>query len=124
MPQCMRTLMEDALAPLELQPKHYAMLKLLAADGPLSQQLIGERLRIDRTSVMNIVDALERGGTAARRQDPRNRRPHLVGLTDAGTVRLTQAETAVSEAEGALFAPLSAQDRRQLHTLLKRVCGY
>jgi DNA-binding MarR family transcriptional regulator len=46
--------------------------------GSLSQQAIGERLRIDRTTMVALIDDLERGGYVKRERNPHDRRAYVI----------------------------------------------
>src|ERR671931_2442325 len=60
-----RGLAEEALRPFGLEPgetecnpSHVGCLAVIVSEGPVSQQRLGELTRIDRTSVVAIVDYL------------------------------------------------------------------
>src|SRR5438132_14403186 len=59
-----RELSEGSLAPIGIKPRHYCVLALLGEAGPSTQQALGDRLRIDRTSMVGVIDRLERLGFA------------------------------------------------------------
>lgn len=122
----MKQLVREALAPLGLRPKHYGVLRVLAAVGPdeaLSQQALGARLGIDRTTVVAVIDDLEGLGLAVRRVDPDDRRAHRIELTKPGRATLARADASVAAADDALLAPLARDERRQLHALLRRIAA-
>ena len=57
-----------------------------ASSGPQSQGWIGERLGIDRTTMVQLVDELERRGLVERKRNPNDRR-QLPADADAGRRR-------------------------------------
>ena len=69
-----RVLAQRALASFGLSPKGFGALAVLAAEGPLSQQRLAARQGIDRTTMVAVVDELERVGAVERRRDPDDRR--------------------------------------------------
>jgi len=73
-----------ALDAVELRPKHLGALSVLCAHGTMSQQALGERLGVDASAVVAIVDDLERDRLARRDRDPHDRRRHAIGVTPAG----------------------------------------
>jgi DNA-binding MarR family transcriptional regulator len=77
-----RRIYNAALKPLGLEARHVGVLGLLAASGPLIQRQIAEALDIDKSSVVTIVDDLERAGLAERRAAPRDRRAYAVRITE------------------------------------------
>jgi DNA-binding MarR family transcriptional regulator len=116
-------LLADALAPLGLRPRHYGTLMALAEHGPASQQRLGRGLLIDRTTMVGVVDDLERLGLVVRATDPDDRRAYRVELTGRGRTRLVRATGAVARAERSLLAGLSADEQGQLRALLRRVAA-
>jgi DNA-binding MarR family transcriptional regulator len=114
-------LLGAALAPLGLRPRHFAILTALAEGGATSQHALGERLRIDRTTMVSAVDDLQRLELASRTPDPDDRRAYLVALTPRGRTTLVRATGLVASAEAALLAPLAPAERDQLHNLLARL---
>jgi DNA-binding MarR family transcriptional regulator len=113
-----------ALESLQIRTNEFAVLHHLHRAGPLSQQELGGALRINPSNLVGLLDALEADGLVVRPRDPTDRRRHIVGLTTAGQKRLVEAKRAVSEAEHELLAPLSADERSQLHDLLERLAGH
>ena len=84
-------LVEQALSPLALKARHYGVLVALQDLGSLSQHELGQLLRIDRTTMVAVVDHLERQGFVLRGLHPVDRRTHQVQLTAAGQAALEQA---------------------------------
>lgn len=111
----------EHLAPFGLNARELAVLLLLAGREPESQQQAAGRLGVDRTTMVGLLDALERKGLVARQPDPGDRRRNVVGLTDAGHQTLEQARAASDEAERQLLGELSETEARQLRELLRRV---
>lgn len=109
------------LTDLGLSPREYGVLWRLADDGPLSQRELGELHRIDRTTVVAVIDALEERGLVVRELDRADRRRRLLVLTPAGRALLSEAGDVVDRSAGDLQAALTASERRELHRLLTKV---
>jgi DNA-binding MarR family transcriptional regulator len=109
---------EDALTGLGLQTKQVGVLTLLADSGPKSQKEIGDRLEIDRTTMVSLVDGLERDELVARKPDPLDRRAFLVTLTAKGKRTLGKAHDIVIATEQKFLLRLSDGERKQLLTFL------
>jgi DNA-binding MarR family transcriptional regulator len=105
--------------PADRHPSEMALLTAIESFGPASQRLLGERLGINRTIMVRLIDRLEADGLVTRSPDVRDRRHHAVTLTDRG--RRTNAELdAVAEAHStALTRALGAPKRRRLDGLLR-----
>ena len=112
----------DALAePLGIHGRHFAVLAVLGEGKPMSQVEMGERLGIDRNTMVLLLDDLEGRDLVTRRRDPRDRRAHLVSLTDGGRGVLAEGTALAQRTNDEVFAPLSPQERAQLHSLLSRL---
>jgi DNA-binding MarR family transcriptional regulator len=116
-----RSIAEPGLAALGLGVKEFGALALLVAEGPLSQQRLGERQGVDRTTMVAVVDELERKGLVERRRDRDDRRAYRVQATPAGRRLLKRAEAAAERAEQQFLAPIPAAERRRLKALLRRL---
>jgi DNA-binding MarR family transcriptional regulator len=109
------------LAPLELEPREFALLRAVAAAEGQSQQAIGERLQIPPSRMVAFVDGLEARSLLERRQNPHDRRTWALYLTADGRELLGRAFTLATGLERELCAELSASEREQLFELLQRV---
>jgi DNA-binding MarR family transcriptional regulator len=109
------------LAPLELEPREFALLRAVAAAEGQSQQAIGERLQIPPSRMVAFVDGLEARSLLERRQNPHDRRTWALYLTPDGRELLERAFTLAVGLERELCAELSASEREQLFELLQRV---
>jgi DNA-binding MarR family transcriptional regulator len=111
----------EVLAPIGLTVKHFGCLTVIAAEGPISQQALGESMRVDRTTMVAIVDELESSGYVVRRRNPADRRAYALEATHAGRTWLADAKRALSGAERRLLAPLEGDEREQLAGLLRKL---
>jgi DNA-binding MarR family transcriptional regulator len=119
-----------ALEPLALTVKHFGVMTFLRYEqeldregGSLSQQAIGEQLRIDRSTMVSLIDDLERAGYVKRERNPDDRRAYVITLTAAGKRAQARAEKAVDAHALQFFGQLSKPEREQLHGLLSRLIG-
>jgi DNA-binding MarR family transcriptional regulator len=117
-----------ALEPLALTIKHFGVMTFLRHEaeadrerGSLSQQAIGERLRIDRTTMVSLIDDLERAGYVERERNPDDRRAYVITLTAAGRRAQARAEEAVDAHALHFFGQLSEAELQELHRLLERL---
>jgi DNA-binding MarR family transcriptional regulator len=111
-----RRLVEAAapvMAPFGIDGRELAVLTLLAAGSPLSQQEAADELDVDRTTMVALVDALEAKGLVERHRSLADRRKNIVALTPAGQNRLRRAGKARDEVEGEFLAPLGDALSRQ-----------
>jgi DNA-binding MarR family transcriptional regulator len=100
-------------------PRLFGLLTALLEAGPLSQQQLAEKLRINRTLVVGIVDDLERRGWVERRRDPADRRSYQLHVTDAGRAAREEMAPHVIRANQEIAEPLTARERKRLNALLR-----
>ena len=112
---------QQHLAPVGISVRELAVLLLLGAREPGSQQQAARRLGVDRTTMVALVDALEDKGLVARRPDAGDRRRNVVELTKTGEATLARATLASDAAEQQLLAGLSNAESAQLRDLLGRI---
>ncbi|HXN37343.1 MAG TPA: MarR family transcriptional regulator [Solirubrobacteraceae bacterium] len=111
------------LAPLELEPREFALLRAVGAAEGQSQQAVAERLQIPPSRMVAFVDALEARGLLERRLNPQDRRARALHLTDSGRELLGRAFVLAVELERDICADLSVAEREQLVEMLQRVGG-
>lgn len=109
-----------ALAPLGLRGPHYAVMQMIGVDAR-SQAALSAQLQTDRTTMVAIVDDLERLRLAERRRHPTDRRAHEVTLTHHGADVLARARAALAAADDALLADFDAPARAHLRASLGRL---
>ncbi|MET8331828.1 MarR family winged helix-turn-helix transcriptional regulator [Streptomyces sp. NPDC005181] len=114
------TLIRKALAATGLTPRH-AMTLLQLAEGPITQKALIERLDVDPSILVALLNDLEGDDLARRRRDPADRRRHIVEITPAGTSQLRKSDTALETVERELFADLSERDLATLRRLLGKL---
>ena len=88
---------------------------------PMTQKALGEALRIDRSTMVGLLDDLEAKGYVARQRNPRDRRAFLVHPTDSGHAAKSTAVRILDEQQRRFLAPLTPAERGQLAALLKRL---
>jgi DNA-binding MarR family transcriptional regulator len=117
------SLFVDALEPLGMRPKHFALLNLADLSEGSSQQELGRQLGLDSSGLVSVIDDLESQGLVERRRDTADRRRYAIHLTRAGRTKLSRAREAVKLRGEELLAPLSEDERETLHDLLSRVAA-
>jgi DNA-binding MarR family transcriptional regulator len=110
-----------ALGPLGVTGRELAVLTVLGAGEALAQQQAAGRLGVDRTTMVDLVDALERKALVERRSDPGDRRRNLVHLTEHGRSVLESGEQVSREAEREFLGVLGAEEALVFRELLRRV---
>jgi DNA-binding MarR family transcriptional regulator len=113
-----------ALAPLGIDGRELGVLIVLAGHEPASQLQVAQRLSVDRTTMVALLDTLEEKGLVSRHPDAEDRRRNVVELTDAGRDTLRRGTRASDEAERAFLAPLSSPDGEHLRNSLHAIVSH
>jgi MarR family transcriptional regulator, lower aerobic nicotinate degradation pathway regulator len=108
------------LSPLGLSVQLCGVLNRLAA-GPISQHELGDQLGIDRTTMVELIDDLEKQGAVERRRNPTDRRAYLLSLTSRGRTLQKKAARAFDGVTDEVFAALRPAERKALADMLRRV---
>jgi DNA-binding MarR family transcriptional regulator len=84
----------------------------------MSQQALADRVGVDPTKLVGLLNALEGRNLVLRRRDPADRRRHIVENSNEGEARLDAALAAAAAIEDELLVALDAEQRAQLRDLL------
>lgn len=84
-----------------------------------TQQFLRELLGVDRNGMVGLVDDLEERGWVRRRRSEKDRRVHILSLTDRGAEFVTEELLdLIHELDDIISAPLTRPDRERLRETL------
>lgn len=106
---------------LGIHSKHFGVLFLLNSDGPSSQIDLAQQLGVDKASMVQFLDHLEKLELAKRTLNPRDRRYHVITITEKGLEVLKTAVEISQTVESELLSKLNNEERKQLNALLRSV---
>lgn len=112
------------LLPLGLSPRDLGLLRILQTDGPLTQNELGQKHGIDRTTTVQLIDALEKKELVIRCENPSDRRSNLIYLTPRGKKTLAQALKLAEKEQAEFLSPLADQDRKSLQAVLLQLLNH
>lgn len=112
---------EAVLAKFDLSGRDFLVLSFVRASDELSQQQLSERLNLDPTIVVGLLDSLEQRDLLSRAKHPADRRRNVLALTDGGRRLHDTAVAAAASAEEAFLAGLDHAERVQLREMLRTV---
>jgi DNA-binding MarR family transcriptional regulator len=110
----------EVLESIGLTTALFALLNVLGARQGAIQQHLSSDMGIDPSAMVKLINELENAGLAERRRRPGDRRAWEVAITPKGRRTLERARRLVAQVEDEVLGGLSAGDRRQLLTLLRR----
>jgi DNA-binding MarR family transcriptional regulator len=110
----------DALATVGLTPALFGLLNVIGAREGAIQQELGGAMGIDPSTMVSLIDQLESAGLAKRRPSARDRRAREIAITPKGRRVLQRSRRLISQVEDQVLGGLTAAERRELLTLLRR----
>jgi len=114
-----QTLSEDGLSDATALP----LVTLLRDGDGIRQGELAERVGVENTALVRILDGLERGGLIARDADPSDGRAKLVSLTAAGRAAAQEAEILLSGTRGRLMEGADPADLAAMDRVLEVILG-
>lgn len=113
-----------ALKPLGLSPREVGLMRILESEGPLSQQDLGKRHNVDRSTTVQLVDALEARELVIRCSNPDDRRSYLLYLTPRGKKTLVKALKIAEKEQAEFLVPLNDNERKTLQSTLLKLLSH
>jgi DNA-binding MarR family transcriptional regulator len=104
-----------------LTQTQFAALAKLYQAGPCSQNQLGRLIYLDAATIKGVVDRLAARGLVTAASDPRDRRRLAVALTPRGRQATAEAIAVAMDATAETLRPLSAEERRAVARLLKKL---
>lgn len=114
------TRIAEGLESIGLTPSLFGVLNFLGAREGAIQQEIGAAMGIDPSTMVSLIDELEREGLAKRRPAPRDRRAREVALTAKGRRLRERGRRMATQVDDEVLRGLTARERRELESLLRR----
>lgn len=97
------------------------ILMMLDERGPISQGALADLLRINRTIMVKLIDALHRQGYVVRARNPADRRAYALSVSEAGRQRCKELLTDLDQVEAALTSDLDDDQKALLNELLRSI---
>lgn len=111
---------DKSLAPFGIGSRHYGIMLVLSRQDGLPQAAIGDKLQIDRTTIVKLVDELEGIELVERHRDPKDRRAYALSLSEKGRQTLPDITSAALDVEQLSLSSLTAEEMRTLFHLLTK----
>jgi DNA-binding MarR family transcriptional regulator len=106
---------------LEVTPGLFGVLVIIEANPDLKQSELARATHLDRSTVVTIIDNLERRGLVERRASPNDRRSNAIRLTEAGSTLLRQLKRKVVQHEKRLLENFGDGELETFLKLLQKV---
>lgn len=106
---------------LDLTPSQYAVLFMLREVGEISQNELGRKVALDRSTTSIVLRSLGERRLVREHADPADRRKKRLQLSDAGRLLLGEAERLSADSSRQLVDVLGREKARQLLSLLEEL---
>ena len=115
-----RRLLDQALDPLGLKSREFWIL-VIAGAGNVSQHEMAELCGLDPSSLVAVLDGMERRGWLHRQRNPHDRRVQWVQRTEEGDRLFARALPRAQSAEAEQLSALPVADQRQLVAAMRKL---
>jgi len=110
-----------ALGSYDVTPGLFGALVIIEANPGLKQTELAKATHLDRSTVVSLIDNLERRALVERRNATADRRSNALQLTPTGRTLLKRLQRLVAEHEQRLTTNLSEKERATLLKLLQKI---
>lgn len=105
----------------DVTPGLFGVLVIIEANPDLKQSELARAAQLDRSTVVTVIDNLERRSLVERRSATHDRRSNAIRLTETGATLLRKLKRQVSAHEKRLLEHFSDAEREALFSLLQKV---
>lgn len=109
------------LSDLDITPAIFGVLEILRRNQGLTQTRLAQAIGLDRSSLVPLLDKLQKRNVVEREASTKDRRSNYLHLTDAGEQLLLEAQRRVRLHEKRIQARLTKSETRQLIQLLMKL---
>lgn len=106
-----------------MRPGWFGLLVIVANNPGLSQTQLARTLGVDGSTMVAMIDRMEKSGWVARARSKTDRRSHELHLTDEGAALLERITPRVRDHDAAITATLTPAEADELLRLLRKVTG-
>ncbi|HXI11301.1 MAG TPA: MarR family transcriptional regulator [Thermoanaerobaculia bacterium] len=119
--EVVRRRFDDRLAGYGLTARHIGVLSVVAADPSLKQREICDLLRIDRTTMVYLIDSLEELGLVVRKDLAGDRRSYGIEPTPKGKLVMERALADAARIEAETLLHLTSRERDAFRRVLETI---
>ncbi|MCK9382679.1 MAG: MarR family transcriptional regulator [Sulfuritalea sp.] len=105
----------------DVTPGLFGALVIIEANPDLKQSDLARATHLDRSTVVTVIDNLERRGLVERRAALHDRRANAIRLTAEGSALLRKLKRQVTQHESRLVRNFSDTEREMFLALLQKV---
>lgn len=110
-----------AMSEVSITPGQFGVLTLIGNNNGISQSAVARALGVERSTMVAVIDGLEKRGLVLRRPSKTDRRSNALELSDDGNKLLASATDLAFDSDRETASALSEAEVIQLNTLLKKL---
>jgi DNA-binding MarR family transcriptional regulator len=114
-------LYEQLTAQNDITPRQFGVLLTLHQQGTLTLTELAGHIRVDRSTLGEMINRMAERSLITKRNNGSDRRSAEVSLAPAGKTVLLAIVTGAAQLQGALLAPLPAEDRAHFMRCMKLI---
>lgn len=112
---------EQSVGELGITPAGFSVMEVLRQNPGITQSKLAAAVFLDRSSVVPLLDKLEKKGLLSRQASTTDRRNNHLFLSEEGTRTLDAAKALVNQHESRISNTLNLEERQTLISLLGRL---
>lgn len=105
----------------QITPGQFGVLTIVNANPGLTQSALAKAVGIERSTMVATIDSLQAAGLVERNPSPADRRSYALDLSPQGRALIEELKGTVMGQEDDLLQTLSADEKAQLISLLRRI---
>lgn len=117
----MREKVAQAIDSFGIPPRSIQVLTVLDAQDGLTQQSLGQITRLDRASMVLLIDILEKNALVERTSHPTDRRCHLLKITKKGRDTQKKIAALTARIQKEFLSSLSKKQQEDLSASLLKL---
>ena len=117
-----RQALADALVPAGVTPEQHEVLALLATGLSSPRELCRASGR-DTTPLSRVLARARLAGLVAEEVSERDRRRHVLKLTERGVAAVDQTKRLLERASPRILGALTPKEQRRLRKIVHKLCG-
>ncbi len=111
----------ESVGAFDITPGQFGVLVIINANPGLNQSELGNAMNVDRSTVVAVIDRLEKRNLVVRDPSPMDRRSYALRLSDEGDELLAKLVPLVQGLERDMAKDLSDKEVETLVGMLKRM---
>ena len=109
------------LRELDITPTQFGTMVIIGANPGIKQTDLAQAIQLDRSSIVPLIDRLEKGGLVTRERLHSDRRINALKLTPAGSRFLEKLVPLVHDHDQGILGKLDKKEQNQLINLLNKI---